>query len=41
MREYPKRVKRLLREYAAKAYEAELGRALGELEQQFAVWRSG
>lgn len=41
MREYPKRMKRLIREYAARAYEAELGRALGELEQQFAVWRSG
>lgn len=41
MREYSKPVRRLLREYAARAYEAELGQALGELEQQFAVWRSG
>lgn len=41
MREYSKRVRRLLREYAARTYEAELGQALGELEQQFAVWRSG
>jgi hypothetical protein len=41
MREYSKRVKRLLREFAARAYEIELGQALGELEQQFAVWRSG
>jgi hypothetical protein len=40
MREYSKRVKRLLREFAARAYEIELGRALGELEQQFALWRS-
>ncbi|NNJ11629.1 hypothetical protein EKD04_014940 [Chloroflexales bacterium ZM16-3] len=41
MREYPKRVKQLIRKYAAQAYEAELGLALGELEQQFAIWRSG
>ena len=41
MREYSKRVKRLLREFAAQAYEIELGLALGELEQQFAIWRSG
>ena len=41
MREYSKRVKRLIREYASRAYEAELSRALGELEQQFAAWRSG
>jgi hypothetical protein len=41
MREYPKQVKRLIREYAARAYEAELGQELGELEQQFAAWRSG
>lgn len=41
MREYSKRLKRLIREYASRAYEAELGRALGELEQQFAAWRNG
>ena len=41
MREYSKRVKRLLREFAAQAYEIELGQALGELEQQFALWRGG
>lgn len=41
MREYSKQIKRLIREYAARAYEAELGQALGELEQQFAGWRSG
>ncbi len=41
MREYPKRVKRLIREYASQAYEAELGLALADLEQQFAIWRSG
>lgn len=41
MREYPKQIKRLIREYAARAYEAELGQALGELEAQFTAWRSG
>ncbi|NJO82131.1 MAG: hypothetical protein HC828_04540 [Blastochloris sp.] len=41
MRQYPKPIKRLIREYAARAYEAELGRALGELDQQFAAWRNG
>ena len=41
MREYSKRVKRMIREYASRAYEAELSRALGKLEQRFAAWRSG
>jgi hypothetical protein len=41
MREYPKQIKRLIREYAARAYEAELRQALGELDQQFAAWRNG
>lgn len=41
MRECPKPIKRLIREYAAQAYEAELGQALGELEQQFSAWRDG
>ena len=41
MHQYPKHVKRLIREYAAQAYEIELGQALGELEQQFALWRAG
>lgn len=41
MREYPKPIKRLIREYAARAYEAELGQALGELEAEFTRWRSG
>ena len=41
MHQYPKHIKRLIREYAAQAYELELGQALGELEQQFARWRSG
>ena len=41
MREYSKAVKRLIREYAARAYEAELGQALRALEQEFAHWHSG
>lgn len=41
MRAYPKLIRRLIREYAARAYEAELGQALGELDQQFAAWRNG
>ncbi len=41
MREYPKHIKRLIREHAARAYEAELGQAVGKLEAQFAFWRGG
>jgi hypothetical protein len=41
MRDYSKRVKRLIREHARRAYEAELGLALGALEEQFAAWRNG
>ena len=41
MREYSKYIKRLIREHAARAYEAELGQALSELEQQFTLWRGG
>lgn len=41
MHQYPKHIKRMIREYAAQAYEIELSRALGELEQQFALWRTG
>ncbi len=40
MHQYPKHIKRLIREYAAQAYEIELGQALGELAQQFALWRA-
>lgn len=39
MREYPKLIERLIREYTARAYEAELGQALGELETPFSRWR--
>jgi len=41
MHEYPKHIKRLLREAAAAAHEQELHRELGKLDQSFAEWRSG
>jgi hypothetical protein len=41
MPEYPKPIRRLIRQYAGRAYEIELSLALGELEQQFVAWRSG
>ena len=41
MPQYSKSVKRLLRQYAALAYEAELGRALRALEGEFRRWHSG
>lgn len=41
MRDYPKHVKQSLRELAATAYQRELGRELGRLEESFAEWRRG
>ncbi|MDP9311584.1 MAG: hypothetical protein M3R24_12005 [Chloroflexota bacterium] len=41
MRDIPKRVKRLLREQAARAYEAELRRALLPLAEAFEQWKAG
>jgi hypothetical protein len=41
MQEPSKRVKRLLREQAAKAHERELHRELTKLDGRFAEWRSG
>ena len=38
---YPPRIKRLLREYAAQAYEAELNQVLEALAQQFTAWQTG
>jgi hypothetical protein len=38
---YSKKVKRLLRELIAEAYERELHRELTKLEQSFSEWRSG
>ena len=39
MNDYPKSIKRLLREFAAEAYEKELSRELARLEESFAEWR--
>jgi hypothetical protein len=41
MRKYPKRIKRLLAEFVAEAYERDLRHALAELDQAFAEWRNG
>ena len=41
MGDYSKRIKRLLREYAAEAYERELQRELAKLDASFSKWRSG
>jgi hypothetical protein len=41
MADYPKPIKKLLREYLAEAYEAELQRELTKLDRSFAEWRAG
>jgi hypothetical protein len=41
MQDYPKKIKRLLREYMVEAYERELHRELVKLDQSFAEWRDG
>ncbi len=41
MKDYPKSIKRLLREYMTEAYERELHRELTRLDQSFAQWRDG
>ena len=41
MRDTPKRIKRLLREYAAAAHEEELRRALMAVAQAFKRWEDG
>jgi hypothetical protein len=41
MQQYPKNIKRLLREYMAEAYERELHRELVKLDRSFAEWRDG
>jgi hypothetical protein len=41
MREYPKPIKKLIREYMTEAYERELRRELKKLEVSFEQWRSG
>ena len=39
MQQYPKNIKRLLREFMVEAYERELHRELLKLDQSFAEWR--
>ena len=41
MTDYSKRIKRLLREFAAEAYEKELSRELAKLDKSFEEWRDG
>ena len=41
MNDYPKSIKRLLREFAAEAYEKELSRELARLDKSFSEWRDG
>ena len=41
MQQYPKNIKRLLREYMGEAYERELHRELTKLDRSFAEWRDG
>jgi len=41
MRGYPKKIKRLLREYMIEAYERELHRELTKLDESFTEWRTG
>ena len=41
MKDYPKRIKKLLREYLIEAYERELHRELTLLEGSFEEWRQG
>ena len=41
MREYPKPVMKLIRQYARQAHEEELRRALESLAQKFVEWQAG
>lgn len=41
MRDYPKKIKKLIREFAAEAHERELHRELAKLDRHFAEWRTG
>ena len=41
MRDYPKPIKKWLRELMGTAYERELQRELRQLDQSFAAWRAG
>jgi hypothetical protein len=41
MQDYPKHIKRLIREWNAEAHERELRRELTRLDRSFAEWRGG
>jgi hypothetical protein len=41
MREYPKKIKKMIREFAAEAHERELHRELTKLDLRFTEWRNG
>lgn len=41
MREYTRKIKKLIREFAAEAHERELHRELASLDRHFAEWRKG
>lgn len=41
MQEYSKKIKKLIREYAAEAHERELHRELAKLDLRFTEWRDG
>jgi hypothetical protein len=41
MQQYPKNIKRLLREYMVEAYERELHREMAKLNLDFEEWRDG
>lgn len=41
MAQTPKHIKRAMRQLAARAYEAELGRELNALESEFSRWHRG
>lgn len=41
MKDYPKSIKRLLREFAVEAYKKELSRELAKLDKSFEEWRDG
>ena len=40
-KDYPKSIKRLIRQYLEQAYERELHRELSKLDQSFTEWREG
>jgi hypothetical protein len=41
MKDYPKKIKKLIREYMAEAYERELHRELTKLAVSFSQWQNG